>query len=699
MGALPRFRLLVTLALRSLWSHKAKTLIVGSLIFFGTALVVLGTAMLDSIERSMSASIIQSVAGHIQVYDAEAKDPLALFGSGFMGADDIGEIDDFAPVREVLEAVPNVRAVVPMGIGLATVSMPQELDQVLAALRDALARGDSADALTQRGRVTTIVADLTIEYQKRSEVSSDQETLAAALADLGRVTSGAAWADLDGDGRELALQWLDTRIAPLASDGRLVYLRYLGTDTPAFRANFDRFEVIRGEAVPDNHRGIVLSERFYEKFIKHKVARDLDHIKKKRDAGQTIADEPLLRHRAGRLPGQYQRVTFQLTPADATALEADLRALLSAPASDDLSALVRKFLTIDDQNFDARYAQFYELVAPRVQLYLVDVGDVLTLRSYTRGGYVKAVNTKVYGVFRFSGLESSDMAGASNIVDLMTFRELYGQMTAAKLSELADIKAALGVETVARDDAEAALFGGDDDVEQAGGGGGFDEFAGVELAGQVRRLREQAFATFDPEEVRSGLALNAALLLADATRLDETLDDVRAAITANGLRLQATDWQSASGMVGQFITVVRLVLYVAILIIFLVALTIINNSMLIATMERVSEIGTMRAIGADRRFVVAMFLLETTVLGLVAGALGGLVAVGIITALGQSGLPAGGQDVVVFLFSGPYLYPSVGPTQLVTGLVVVLLVSLASTLYPALVAARIQPVVAMQRNE
>ncbi len=699
MGALPGFRLLMTLALRSLWSHKAKSLIVGSLIFFGTLLVVLGTAMLDSIERSMSASIIQSVAGHIQVYDADAKDPLALFGSGFMGADDIGEIDDIAPVREVLEGVDNVRAVVPMGIGLATVSMPQELDQVLQSLRDALGRGDAADAATQKGRITTIVADLTTEYHERSKVSSDQETIAEALADLGQVTSGAAWEGLEGDGREMALQWLDTHIAPLASDGRLVYLRYLGTDTPAFRANFDRFEVIRGEAVPDNHRGIVLSERFYEKFIKHKVARDLDHIKKKRDAGQTIADEPLLRHRASRLPDQYQRVTFQLSPGDAVALEGELRDLLGGDAEDDITALVRRLLTIDDSNFDARYAQFYELVAPRVQLYLVQVGDVMTLRSYTRGGYLKSVNAKVYGVFRFSGLESSDMAGASNIVDMMTFRELYGKMTADRLAELADIKASVGVETIAREDAEAALFGDDDDVEEAGDGGGFDEFAEVELAGQVQRLREQAMATFDAEEVRTGLALNAAVLLEDPTRLDETLDEIRAAIDARGLRLQATDWQSASGMVGQFITVVRLVLIVAILIIFLVALTIINNSMLIATMERVSEIGTMRAIGAARGFVVAMFLLETTVLGLVAGGLGGLAGVGIITALGQSGLPAGGQDVLVFLFSGPHLYPSVGASQIITGLVVVLLVSLASTLYPALVAARIQPVVAMQRTE
>ena len=65
----------------------------------------------------------------------------------------------------------------------------------------------------------------------------------------------------------------------------------------------------------------------------------------------------------------------------------------------------------------------------------------------------------------------------------------------------------------------------------------------------------------------------------------------------DGLTLKAIDWQTAAGIIGQFINVIRMVLYVAILIIFLIALVIINNALVMATLERVREIGTLRAIG------------------------------------------------------------------------------------------------------
>ena len=46
-------------------------------------------------------------------------------------------------------------------------------------------------------------------------------------------------------------------------------------------------------------------------------------------------------------------------------------------------------------------------------------------------------------------------------MDLMSFRELYGYMTADQKDELAKLKAASGVTEVTRENAEAALFGED----------------------------------------------------------------------------------------------------------------------------------------------------------------------------------------------------------------------------------------------
>ena len=59
----------------------------------------------------------------------------------------------------------------------------------------------------------------------------------------------------------------------------------------------------------------------------------------------------------------------------------------------------------------------------------------------------------------------------------------------------------------------------------------------------------------------------------------------------------------------------RMVLYVAVLIIFVVALVIINNALVMATLERVQEIGTLRAVGAQRRFILAMLVIEAVVVG------------------------------------------------------------------------------------
>ncbi len=133
------------MALRNLFAHKVKSFIVGALMAFGTFVFVFGTAMLDSVEGTMTESITSSIAGHLQIYDADAKDELSLFGSGYMSADDVGHIPDFAQVKAALADTPGVQAVVPMGLGFSMVSSPSDLDRRVAALRLAHAEGRGAD--------------------------------------------------------------------------------------------------------------------------------------------------------------------------------------------------------------------------------------------------------------------------------------------------------------------------------------------------------------------------------------------------------------------------------------------------------------------------------------------------------------------------------------------------------------------------
>jgi len=93
-----------------------------------------------------------------------------------------------------------------------------------------------------------------------------------------------------------------------------------------------------------------------------------------------------------------------------------------------------------------------------------------------------------------------------------------------------------------------------------------------------------------------------------------------------------------------------------------------------------------------------MVLVETVTLGLIFGGLGAALGAGVIMALHAVGLPAG-NETLYFFFSGPRLFPTLSPWNVVVALVVVVLVTVLSTLYPAFLATRVPPVRAMQSDE
>lgn len=688
-GSLALFRVTMIIAIRNLFTHTTTTLIVGSIILFGTALVVLGTALLDSVEAAMERSITSSFAGHIQVYSSEGRDELALFGSGFMASEDIGELREFAPVRDALLEIPNIEDVVPMGMQFAQVVGGNLVDEQVEDFRRELRDGDSTTTERRVARLRQIAADLIDDYRNRLAVADDSKRIERAIADLNRVRDDAFWAD--SQSMEERLLFISTNVAPLFQQGQVTFLRVLGTDTEQFKRRFDRLRVIRGSTIPEGTRGLMLSNRSYEKRIKNRVARWIDRLDEESatDRSRLESDAELASLRE-RLPRQYQRITFNQDPDQAAELHRDLRDYLDREA--DLETLISEFLTLTPANFDARREAFYELVAPRIDLYPIKIGDTITLRSFTQSGYLKSVNVKVWGVFLFDGLEGSELAGSQNLLDMVSFRELYGVMTDEMRAELSTIREEIGLGAVRAEDAEQTLFGGGDGALEQRQTEMFDE---LEVLDDALDAAQGPGELIDPGAAQKGLALNAAVILRDPSRIESTMAAIRKTSERTGLGLSVSDWQSAAGLVGQFVTIVRLVLYVAIAIIFLVALVIINNSMVMATMERVAEIGTMRAIGSPRRLVVLMIFLETLALGLIAGSVGAGLGAAVVVVLQSVGLPAT-SDVLVFLFSGPRLYPEVNSTNLLTGVFAVLAVSLISTWYPARIATRVQPVVAMR---
>jgi hypothetical protein len=645
-------RVLFLIAFRNLVASPVRTGIIGFIVVIGSLLVVLGSSALHSIDDGMRTSVQGSLGGHLQVYNASSRDPLELYG-GLRGESVLEPIEDFSRVKEVLSRVPNVKQVVPMGIDQAMVATGNVIDIALERLRNDVRRleaGEKDPALEASYRahlahVRRIVLLLKDDLS-HARVIADLEGREAAerkaeWADLTRAASDEFWADFDRK-RYAELEFLENKIAKLSFDNAFTFLRYVGTDVDAFFQAFPLAEIAEGQMIPRGHRGILVGKQYAEEWLKIKNARRLDRIQEARARGKKIARDEELQRWVKENGSGIKEILLQLDPVRAEEVSALLRRGLGAPAGEGLEALTARLFQTTDQDFDAKYKLFYEVVAPRIRLYSINVGDTITIKAPSKSGYFNSVNVKVYGFIQFRHVEKSGIAGGTSVLDLMSFRDLYGYMTREKAEEIAALKAASGARDLGRDEAEAALFGAKGSAGVEGGESRQARIDEAKLLGSKRiDPRELASRVYGQDEIEHGVALNAALILNDPGKLRQTLRDVERASDAAGLGLKVLDWETASGVVGQFVIMLRGILAFALLILFVIAIVVINIAMVMATLQRVKEIGTMRAVGTQRRFVLVMILVETMAVGLVfgvGGAAAGAVVVAAIRARG--GIPA-----------------------------------------------------------
>ena len=123
--------------------------------------------------------------------------------------------------------------------------------------------------------------------------------------------------------------------------------------------------------------------------------------------------------------------------------------------------------------------------------------------------------------------------------------------------------------------------------------------------------------------------------------------------------------------------------------------TVIVNTLIMAIFERTREIGILAAIGMKGGRIMTMFFAESSLLA-VGGILIGLVLGGLLVFLmGTYGFPIGNFGITGFLL-GDRLYAQLTLNDVVTLSITALVVTLLASLYPALLAARMEPVEALR---
>ncbi|MDP2342870.1 MAG: FtsX-like permease family protein [Deltaproteobacteria bacterium] len=165
-----------------------------------------------------------------------------------------------------------------------------------------------------------------------------------------------------------------------------------------------------------------------------------------------------------------------------------------------------------------------------------------------------------------------------------------------------------------------------------------------------------------------------------------------------GAKLDVTTWEDESSFLVQIIVGLQAVSFALVMLLAFVIVVGISNTMTIAVRERTKEIGTLRAIGMSRGSILGLFLLEAGILGIVAAGAGGLAGAGIAALINGAAIRVEADAMRIVLLSDTlHLVPRVVDVVVAVG--VLTLVSTAAAFFPALRAARITPVTAMQSAE
>lgn len=698
------FALLIKLSWRSIWSHRIKSMVVGCIVFIGVFLLVLSDAMLSSINLAMEKSLTWSITGHLQMYDSKARDKLSMLGmAGSLGADpNVGRIENFAKVRKVIETHPNVKHILPMGTNYGLVFRGNVIDKLVTQLREAKKNSDThAFQLTEQ-KLNQVVAKMVEQHSYRIGIVRDSSKFEEESKELQKVTAADFWNNFHKSSeaeQEDILMHLETRIAPLVRDTEPMFLQLLASDVDHFAEAFPYFKMVHGEMIPKGGRGLLINQEQYDLLFKDGMARLFDRIAFEtsvKDNGPIAKNVELLAE-IKRRKYEVDEWILDLGAQEAEKMHLILSDYLKKDA--ELAVLVAEFIDLNDGNFWERKAFFEKNLVSLIDLYPIKVGEMLTINKFGDGA---SIRLRFYGTYTFEGLKHSGFSGFYNLIDMTSFRDMHGFYTSEQLQEIAELKSKAGVEQVDSDSLVDNLFGEDSSIEMTGelkaADAAFNAIEEIQVIDIEQRMQDMESERYSQEEIENGPSLSAAIILRDRSKIKQTTKELEKMIADNNLELQVIDWQEAAGFIGQMITVMQVVLYTFIVFVFCVATVIINNAMFMATIQRFTEIGTLRAIGASRSVIMGMFLCESILLALIAGGLGLLAASGLLIYLGDVGILAPKPEVH-FAFGGERLYPQIGWENIYLGLAVVFVVSVGATLYPAIYATKIPPIVAMSAKE
>ena len=183
--------------------------------------------------------------------------------------------------------------------------------------------------------------------------------------------------------------------------------------------------------------------------------------------------------------------------------------------------------------------------------------------------------------------------------------------------------------------------------------------------------------------------------LKDGQNTKRAMKKVSRVFRRNGWPVQVADWRHAAGSTALYLFWMRKIFNIGIVIVLAAGFIIVNNSLVINILDRTREIGTLRAIGAKKRFISLQCMTENLILTLTSGVLGVLTGRICVHFINKAHIMLH-NSFLVQLFGSDAITVHITGGNVFKLFILVLALALLGWIYPVINALKVSPVDAIQ---
>ncbi|MCQ2591248.1 MAG: FtsX-like permease family protein [Treponema sp.] len=181
------------------------------------------------------------------------------------------------------------------------------------------------------------------------------------------------------------------------------------------------------------------------------------------------------------------------------------------------------------------------------------------------------------------------------------------------------------------------------------------------------------------------------------SQTEKIIKQIKARCEEENLNVQVIGWKDAAFSYSGTVEGIGIVFNILIIILAVVVFIIIMNTMTVSVIERTGEIGTMRAIGAEKKFVRRLFFTESVFLTLVSSVIGIILAFIIMAIFNRCNITIT-NSIAKMILGGGLLQFTPTVKIIVLTIIIALAGSIVSNLYPVSSALKITPLKALSKG-